>query len=131
MTKYTDKQLLALKGIIEYSELFADVIREALDENGLNDIDGCMINVMIDPKLEFVTQSVIFGRENSQAGRVMLAKGKLDKLYTVTGNNTPEYVYLLSEDETKEKMKQILLGMKNPPTDSVWLKGIFNGVSDT
>lgn len=123
--KYTKKQLNAMKQIVEYAELCADVIGDAMKDYGLDEIAGTKISITVDPSMKLVSKLITYGSYEEDSGYVTLARGEDEKTYACTGKNSYFFNYLFADEKIKAMMQEILSEMDNPP-DSIWLKGLMD-----
>lgn len=124
--KFTEDQLQAVKGIIEFTELFCDQVWQIMVNHGLDKVKGCALHIDVDPELDLTTKSIHFGESCTDAGSVFLSRGKEEDHYAPFGTNSPEYELMFAQPAVKEMMQNILavkVGKheKQTPPDGLWV----------
>ena len=121
--KLTDRQQEVMKSMVEFSEVFADQIYDIMRNHGLSNIDGCGLQISVDPSCLFTTEVVAFGREDSDSGYIYLTKGRRssNERFVPTGKNSHEYELLFADEATRIKMQKAAQKEKPLPPDGLWI----------
>ena len=104
--KYTDDQLIAIKGLMEICGNFADQILHILQNHNLD----TEMKITVNPDYSQITRMIEFGEEYGRkgCGYIKLVKGLEDNEYTTVGRNSHEYECLFAGAENLERVSRIL-----------------------
>lgn len=120
--KLSKDQIEAVNQIVLISESLADIVYNIMHRNRLDEIDGCMLEVYVNPECRPAVRSVRFGRSTEDpCGRVSVYKREGERDYETFGTNTTEYECLLASPPRRERLKAVLQGKKEIPPDGLWL----------
>ena len=77
----TNDQMKTLKSMVEFAEVFADQVLQIMKNSGLDKIQGCRLNIQVEPDCQFTTESVTFGYDRDDAaGKIWLTKGRRESV---------------------------------------------------
>ena len=120
--KLSEKQLEVVKSMAEFAEVFAGQIYTIMQNHGLDKIEGCSLNINVDPSKHFTTMMIDIGQfYKSDFGHVCLARGKNDAKYSLTNTNSAEYELLFADETLRDRMEKIVHGEKPLPPDGLWV----------
>lgn len=121
--KLTDDQIKIVESMVKLSQNFADQILHIMRNHGLDKVDGCFLNIAVAPELLFVTESVTYGIDGTDSGKITLTKGRRleNERFVPTGENSPEYEYLFADETVRSRMEKILQREKPLPPDGLWI----------
>jgi hypothetical protein len=121
--KLTKRQQEVMKSMVEFAEVFADQVYDIMRNHGLSDIDGCRLDISVDPSCLFTTEVVMFGRGNKDSGNIYLTKGRRSKheRFVPTGKNSPEYERLFANETVRTAMEAGNDNEKPLPPDGLWI----------
>lgn len=120
--KLTERQLEVVKSMTEFAEVFADQVYTIMQNHGLDKVQGCTLNINVDPSKHFTTKMIDVGDFcKSDFGHVSIAKGKNDEKYSLTNTNSAEYELLFADEALRGRMEKIVHGSKPLPPDGLWI----------
>ena len=120
--KLTDDQMKIVKGMMEYSQKFADQMLHVMKNHGLDKINGCYLRISVDPEMRFTTKMVQIGKDLADDfGKIDMSRGAYHEKYTADGVNSPEYEYLFADEAVRRELAKILYPKKPLPPDGLWI----------
>ena len=120
--KLTGDQMITMKSMVGIAGSMADQFLHIMRNSGLDKVDGCRIQVIVNPAMNFVTSMVDFGSPDSDAGFIKVTRGKRDEQYKPSGDcNSAEYELLFADEAVRERMSEILHKEKPLPPDGLWI----------
>ena len=120
--KFTQEQLKVIKQMVVFAENFADQMYKIMIDHHLDTVDGCGINICVNPRIELASRYVAVGSDNSDAGIIRRCKGDMtNEKYKVTGKNSLEYEILFADDELRKRILDNLKDEPPLPPDGLWL----------
>jgi len=122
--KLNGDQMVIVQGLMEYAQAFCDQVMHIMKNHGLDKVDGCNLQLYVDPKPSLVQKSITIGEEISKDfGRIKMTIGENETKYTPLGTNSAEYELLFADESIKEAMAKALNkhNEKPLPTDGLWV----------
>ena len=120
--KLTNSQLSSVKELIEVAEAMSNQLLHIMENNGLAKVPGTGITISVEPRLRFTTENISFGHRGSDAGFVLLAKGRYDDEFEAYGNeNSTEYEILFAKKELRERILRYIGKEKPVCPDGLWI----------
>lgn len=120
-TKLTKHQMMILKGMVEFAEATATQIHRIMKNHGLDKIEGCYLNISVDPTRVLTTMNIVVGSPMSDFGYIDLAKGGNDNEFSAIGNNSAEYELLFANETIRSRMEKAVQREKPLPPDGLWV----------
>ena len=117
----SEDQQEKLKHMVEFAEVFADQMHTIMKNHGLAEIDGCRLDITVDPHGNYLTEHILFGKTDSDAGVINLGKGKNDAKFTPFGRNSAEYELLFADETVRKAIESRLHREKPLPPDGLWI----------
>ena len=117
----TREQLETTKTLMEFCQNFADQILKIMQNNGLDLVEGACVTIDVDPRLQFVTKSVMMGRQDTEFGYVRMVKGYADKNFVLSGKNTAEFERIFADPAVAELLQEAEKAEKPFPPDGLWI----------
>lgn len=120
--KLSESRMDDVKNLVSVAEAMAEQLYHIMENNGLVRVPGAGITISVEPRLQFTTKNISFGRKGSDAGSVTLAKGRYDDEYEVYGDgNSTEYEILFAKKELRERILRYIGKEKPLPPDGLWI----------
>ena len=126
--KLTEQQLLVVKKMVEFAEASASQIYHIMKNHGLDKVEGCYLNLSVDPTRTLKTMNVFVGGDDD-FGHINLARGEHDDEFTAYGRNTPEYEKLFASEAVRKAMEESAKREKPLPPDGYWVSNDSNTYS--
>ena len=118
----TEKQMEAIKAIVEFSEIFADQMHQIMVNHGLDKIEGCHIDINVTPEFAFTTRTIHLGRLNSPFGRLLMQRGVYDAEYVCEeSDSSEEYQRLFANESIRSRERASKQVEKPLPPDGLWI----------
>ena len=104
--KFSDEQMIVIKGLIEICENFADQIYHIMTNHGLD----APMKIEVDPNYTRICRIVEFGEicSNKGCGHIRLVKGKDEYEFANVDRNSPEYECLLAGSEALKRAGRVI-----------------------
>lgn len=134
---YTERQMEVVEQMVKTCEAFADQLLHIMQNHKLDMVDGCKVQIDVDPAYPLTARVVQFGKRHIDvekadfrqddfypSGYVRIAKGLHDSRYKSFGMNSPEYEVMFAPPEIKEQMKgrhEQKPVEKELPPDGMWI----------
>ena len=120
--KLSDHQLKVVKTAAEMCEHFADQLLHIMKNHGLDKVEGMEFEIRVNPSMDFATEVINIGEDiQSDAGHMMLVKGKKNEKFSPCGANSAEYELLFADETIRERFRNIVKGEKPLPPDGLWI----------
>ena len=120
MVDLTEKQIVALKEMIDLAKDYSEATLQAMQESRINEIPGARLEVIVDPGCSFTVRVIKFG-QSEESGHIEMAKGWKDNDWSIYGKNSTEYEILFGRPETVRRIKEMLQAEKPLPPDGLWI----------
>ena len=120
--KLSESNVEDVKKLMNVAAAFADQLYLIMEHNGLVKVPGAAVSISVEPGLRFTTKNITFGHRGTDAGYVLLAKGRYDEEFEAYGNeNSTEYEILFAKKELRERILRYIGKEKPVCPDGLWI----------
>lgn len=118
----TEHQMMILKHMVRMSEAFANNLYHIMENHGLDKIEGCSINIDVDPKYKSITKKISIGERDSAFGFAEFIMGVHEDAFKLwDASHSKEYDRLFKDEAIRGGIKVSEESEKPLPPDGLWI----------
>lgn len=121
--KLTLEQYEALKVLSQCAENFVDHIEKVFKRTGLDNVDGCRLDMCFDPKYETIGRKVEFGlySEAEKCGYFEILREVNSDEWKLDSSSTEEFKILFGDEDFRKRIREIADTEHPLPADGLWI----------